>query len=127
MSFFEETTLPVYSGIDKKTHVANGISHDNSVIGEDSIDVDEAFSNGVEVMTWGDDTAAEETVATGAEDASPVLNLVEVQIEDHSEEGDECEDGEVEEETVGESDEVEKREEEAVQFIRGMCCSMQET
>ena len=124
MSFFEETTLPVYSGVDKKTNVANGICHDDSVIGEDSIDVDEALSNSEQVMTWRDDTAAEETVATGTEDASPVLNLVEVQIEDRSEE--DREEREIQEETGGKEEEEEAREEEAVQYIRGMSCLMQE-
>ena len=123
LSFFEATTLPVYSGVDKKTNVANGITHDDSVIGEDSIDVDEALSN-CEEMMWRDDTAAEETVATGTEDASPVLNLVEVQIEDRTEE--DREEREIQEETGGEEEEEVIREEEAVQFIRGMSCLMQE-
>ena len=108
--------------------MVNGITHGNAVTGDDSAEVDEALVNGEE-EEWRDvEKAAAETVAVATEEASPVPNLVEVRIVEELDESREERERERErnedEEQVGETEETrveEKEEEEAVQFIRGLC------
>ena len=130
LSFFEDSSQPVYSETDEKSIVVNGITHGNGVTGDDSAEVDEALVNGEE-EEWRDvEKVAAETVAVATEEASPVPNLVEVQIVEESdesreererkEEEEEEQVGETEETRVEEEKEEEEEEEEAVQFIRGL-------
>ncbi|KAI0237520.1 hypothetical protein LSAT2_011951 [Lamellibrachia satsuma] len=142
MSFFEESSLPVYPETDEKMAVVNGISnrggtshnnstshgdsvsHGNSMTREDSTEVYEALANGEEEKSRDKETVAEETVAMATEDTSLVPNFVEVKIVEGSEGNEEeVESGETQEEEIGESGEAQTTEEEAVQFIRGMTCT----
>ena len=139
MSFFEESSLPVYPETDEKMAVVNGISnrggvshnnstshgdsvsHGNSMTREDSTEVYEALANGKEEKSRDKETVAEETVAMATEDTSLVPNFVEVKIVEGSERNEEeGESGETQEEEIGESGEAQTTEEEAVQFIRGI-------
>ncbi|KAK2178432.1 hypothetical protein NP493_544g01004 [Ridgeia piscesae] len=128
LSFFEDSSQPVYSETDEKSIVVNGVTHGNGVTGDDSAEVDEALVNGEE-EEWRDvEKVAAETVAVATEEASPVPNLVEVQIVEESDESPEERERKEEEEQVGETEETrveeeEEEEEEAVQFIRGMTCT----